>query len=387
MRIGINATSLTERPSGAGQRFIGIYGALFQSQPQNSYLIYEPRDCRVASWFVNQPNVIGVVTPLRGNDRWQRLLRGATYWNRRLRGDRLDLFETLHLPAVRAPDCPTILTVHDIRAGGAGEPLVARTLYHSLLRRSLRRVNAVVTVSDAMRAELAAVDPHVSITTIYNGVNRVPFEAAARKGAAIAQSLGLPNNFLLAVGHFEPRKNYRALVAAMTHLRTTGPDLHLQIVGRDGGTLEETRAQVEALGLGDRVTLRTEVDDAALHRLYRSARALVFPSLYEGFGIPLLEAMAAGLPMAVSDLAVFRELTEDQAAYFPPHDPAAIARVIGDLLGSPERQQAMIAYGFGRAGDFSFDGLARQLDALHQQVRLAKPLGETDPRGQAGDRS
>ena len=381
-RIGINATPLNHRASGARQRFEGLYGALFRLRPDQEFLIYEPSDCRISDWFADFPNVRGIRTPLPSGSRWKRWATGLSYWRGQLAGDRLDLFEALHLPLIRAPACPTILTVHDARPVLAGVPLLQRTLYRRVLRQALRDADAVVTVSDAMKRELAAIEPRAKLTTIYNGIDSSAFRSPAHRATSKDRA-----NFILAVGHFEPRKNYRALVAAMTHLRTTGPDLHLQIVGHDGGLLEETRAQVEALGLGDRVTLRTDVDDAALHHLYRSARALVFPSLYEGFGIPLLEAMAAGLPMAVSDLAVFRELTEDQAAYFPPHDPAAIARVIGDLLGSPERQQAMIAYGFGRVGDFSFDVVARQLDALHRQVRLAKPLGETDPRRQAGDRS
>ena len=372
MRIGINATSLTERPSGAKQRFYGIYGALFRSQPQNSYLIYEPRDSRVADWFVDLPNVSRVATPLSGDDRWQRLVRGATYWNRRLRSDRLDLFETLHLPAVLAPGCPTVMTVHDIRAGGAGEPLVARTLYRAMLRRSLRRVDAVVTVSNAMRAELAAVAPRLSITTIYNGVDPAPFEAAAGTGAAIARSLGLPSVFLLAVGHFEPRKNYGPLTEAMAVLKETHPGVALAIVGKDGGNLAETRGAVGRLGLGDTVHLLHDIDDGQLAGLYDAARIMVFPSTYEGFGIPLVEAMAAGCPTCVSNIPVFRELARGGAAYFPPLDPPAIARTIGALLDDPRRRREIAGQGRQRVADFGFDRLAADLDRLHRRLAGAR---------------
>lgn len=368
MRIGINATSLSERPSGARQRFLGPYRALFRSRPENSYLIYEPRDCRVAEWFGDLPNVTGVATPLGGDKRWQRLIRGATYWNRRLRSDRLDLFETLHLPAVIAPACPTVLTVHDIRAGGASEPLVARTLYRAMLRRSLRQADAVITVSDAMRAELAAVEPTASITTIYNGVDPARFEAATGSVSAIAADLGLPGDFLLAVGHFEPRKNYASLIEAMAMLGRTNPRVGLAIVGKDGGGLAETRALIERLGLSRHIHLLHSVDDRQLSGLYDAARLVVFPSTYEGFGIPLIEAMAAGCALCLSDIPVFRELTEDRGAYFPPLDPPAIAAAVAALLDSPDRRADLVAYGRRRVGDFAFDKLAAQLDTLHRAL-------------------
>ena len=223
MRVGINATSLSERPSGARQRFVGLYGALFRAWPEHQFIVYEPRDCQVARWFAGLTNVSGVPTPLASGKRLQRFVRGLGYWQRQLRQDRIDLFESLHLPAVIAPNCPTILTVHDIRAGGGDQPQLGRALYRAVLRRSLRRAAAVVTVSDVMRSELIAEAPSARVVTIHNGINSAPFRAARGGARAIADKLQLPIDFVLAVGHFEPRKNYASLIEAMALIAPTRP--------------------------------------------------------------------------------------------------------------------------------------------------------------------
>lgn len=366
VRIGINATSLSDRPSGARQRFVGLYGALFRARPDHEYWIYEPSDCRVAQWFAELPNVRGIATPLPSGDRWKRFRAGLSFW-RRLADDRLNLFESLHLPLISAPNCPTLLTVHDIRAGGDSEPWLRRTVYRRMLRQSLRSAQRVITVSHAMKAELALVEPRAAISTIYNGIDVDAFRCAS-DDAPVAKHYGLPSDFLLSVGHFEPRKNYGGLLAAFHQLVGRYPQLGLAIVGRDGGTLARTAALVRELGLQDKVRLLHDVGDDHLAALYRQSRMVVFPSTYEGFGIPLLEAMAAGRPLALSDLGVFRELTENRSVYFPPRDPTAMAAAIAGLIEAPSRQQEMIAYGRRRSHVFAFERLAEQLDALHMNL-------------------
>lgn len=363
MRVGINATSLNDRPSGARQRFVGLYGALFRSRPDNDYIIYEPRDCRVASWFADLPNVSGVATRLPSAGRWSRFMGGIGLWRRLLANDRLDCFEALHLPLIAAPDCPTILTIHDARPVLADVPRVRRAIYGRILRGALRRADAVITVSDAMREELLLLQPGASVTTIYNGIEEEAFSSPVDgRGAAS----GRP--FLLAVGHFEARKNYATLLRAFALIADRDQQLDLLLVGRDGGELLRTLSLVSEFGLTDRVRLLHDVEDGALVAYYRTASLLVFPSTYEGFGIPILEAMAAGTPMALSALPVFHELTQGRAAFFDPEDAEEMARVILALLRSPSRLDLQRTFGRERLADFAFPRLAERLDALHRDV-------------------
>lgn len=368
MRIGLNATCFNDRPSGARQRFVGIYGSLIRRCPDIEFIIYEPSDCAVADWFVGAPNVRAIRTPLPSTGRIVRSLRGWAYWRRQLARDNLDLFESFHLPLVSAP-CPTIVTINDARSAMAAVPFVERSISRHIHRRALRRAARVITVSEAMKRELLEIEPSAAITTVYNGINPAPF---ARPGVAAfaptRERLGLPGDFILAVGHFEKRKNYARLVEALAILRETRPGLALVIVGNDGGELAATTRAVERRGLQDAVTLRTNVTDDNLIQYYRASRLVVFPSCYEGFGIPLLEAMAARRPLVLSDLAVFVELTEGQGSYFPASDSAAMGAMIATVLDSPDRQADLVAYGDRRVGAFGFDLLAAKLESIYRQL-------------------
>src|SRR5579872_4047421 len=129
LRIGLNATCFSDRPSGARQRFVGLYGEVIRRRPHDEFIIYEPADCRVASWFGDAANVVARVTPLPSTARARRPLAGISYWRNELRATSLDLFEMFNLPLVKAPDCPTLLTIHDLRRLKSDQPVYARALY------------------------------------------------------------------------------------------------------------------------------------------------------------------------------------------------------------------------------------------------------------------
>lgn len=358
-RIGLNATCFNHRPSGATQRFIGLYGQVIAANPDVEFVVYEPSDARVAQCFANASNVEVRVTPVPSKGRLQKVIQSIGYWQRTLRLDRLDLFEQFNLPLVKAPDCPTLLTVHDIRDAHAGHPLL-RLAYQQIWHRALAGADHVITVSDTMREEILHFHPDVPITTVYNGVDVGLFEQA------ILGEAGRP--YLLAVGHIEPRKNYEILIEALALLRQRGRPLSLVIVGKDGGSLAAITAKVTEHGLGDLVTIRHDIDDAALATLYRGAIMLVFPSLYEGFGIPLIETMAAGRPLVVSDIPVFRELSQNRVPLFDPHDPTALAEAIQLVCDDPALAAAIVGYGHQRVRDFAFGTLARQMSVLYDRL-------------------
>jgi glycosyltransferase involved in cell wall biosynthesis len=365
MRVGLNATCFNERPSGAKQRFTGIYRALIERCRDTEFVIYEPRDCRVGDWFAGAPNVSVRRTPLPSSGRFRRAFGSLAYWRWALSRDRLDLFETFHLPLVRAPNCPTILTVHDARPVRREVPLVKRMLYGQVLRQALRRADHVITVSETMKQEIARLEPSATVTTIYNGIDPEPFRGNPE---ALHASHRLPPEFILAVGHLEARKNYVRLIEAVGELRRAGKAISLVIVGNDGGERAEIRRETVRLGLTDHVRILEGVSDLELQALYALCTLVAFPSFYEGFGIPVLEAMAARRPLVLSDTPVFRELTESQGAYFPPEDSGAIAAALARVLDSPLRQQELVAYGVERIRAFEFAKLAGEVEQLYRTM-------------------
>ena len=370
MRVGLNATCFSDRPSGARQRFVGIYGALIRRCPDIQFLIYEPADYAVSAWFAAAPNVRAIRMPVASAGRLGRAWRQWRHWPSRLAADELDLFEQYNLPLVRSP-CPTILTIHDVRSTRADSGQPGRAIARMIHRQALVRADAVITVSDTMKRELLALEPSARVTTIYNGIDPTRFAAPCDPAATLARH-GLAHGYLLAVGHLEARKNYTTLIDAMSAMRLARPDLSLLIVGEDGGERAALARQISAVGLAGAVTLLSGISDDELANLYRAAALVVFPSRYEGFGIPLLEAMATRRPVATSDIPVFVELSEGQGVTFPPDDPAAIAATLLALLANPARQQQLIAYGERRLADFDFNRLATEVEQLYRSLVVAR---------------
>jgi glycosyltransferase involved in cell wall biosynthesis len=172
--------------------------------------------------------------------------------------------------------------------------------------------------------------------------------AAAGEVARVRRRYDLQRPYLLAVGALEPRKNLGTLVAAHRRLReTTGWAGDLVLAGGDGWRLDP-RALAGARQVGF-------VPDADLPALYTGAELFACPSLYEGFGLPVVEAMACGAPVVCSDIPVFREVAGDAALRVPPTDAAAMAEGIGRVLGDPALRRDLAGWGLERARRFDWD--------------------------------
>ena len=374
MKIGLNATCLNDRPSGAKQRFVGIYGELIKRLPGSEFVIYEPSDCRVGDWFDWAPNVTIKRTPLPSDGRIQRLFNGLHYWGNALSQEEFDIFEAANLPLVRAPTGKTLLTIHDIRGMRPEFPMLERVAYKVFFERSLRAANHVVTVSEAMKSEILGFFPGVSISVICNGLDTQKFDDVADTDLiSVRQKYALPENFLLAVGHFEKRKNYFRLVAAIARLREQGRSCSLVVVGNNSGERQAIKELVESVNLSGYVRFLSGLSDLEVRCVYKLCSLFVFPSSYEGFGIPILEAMAAGCPMVLSDIPVFREITQNKGVYFHHGDAQAIASAIETVMLSSHERERLVKYGNQRVQDFSFRGLAMQMEALYRSLTV-KPL-------------
>jgi glycosyltransferase involved in cell wall biosynthesis len=369
VKVGLNATCLNDRPSGAKQRFIGIYGELIKRLPECEFVIFEPEDCRVGAWFDGASNVTVRRTPLPSAGRFQRFFHGLSYWPGVLAQEKLDLFECFNQPLVKAPTGKTILTIHDIRRVHDGWASLEKVLYRASLARDLKLADHVITVSESMKQEINGLFPASQITFIYNGFAAQLFDAGTEKDLYDFRTKNdLPLEFLLAVGHLEPRKNYATLIEAMAILRNQGKPSNLLIIGNDSGERKKLELQINRAGLAGQVKFLSGLSDLEVRCAYKLSSLFIFPSVYEGFGIPILEAMAAGVPMVLSDIAVFKEITQKKGVYFPPESADLMAKAINRVLTIDSVSRQLIEHGKERVNAFQFTALASQVHGLYLKL-------------------
>ena len=188
--------------------------------------------------------------------------------------------------------------------------------------------------------------------------------------ARTLERLHIPRPYVLAVGNLQPRKNLTRLLAAWRRLVRDGQSdgWKLVVVGGNHGMRDPVEASVESLGIAGSVHLTGYLPHADLPALYAGASAFVFPTLYEGFGLPLLEAMACGAPVACSRVASLPEVAGDAAAFFDPRDTGDIAATLGALLADEGLRAALRARGLRRAAQFSWRACARATVGAYEQA-------------------
>jgi glycosyltransferase involved in cell wall biosynthesis len=323
----------------------------------------------VGAWFLGAPNVSARQTPLPSIGPVRRFIGGVRYWDSALQNEAIDLFEGFNLPLVQAPNSRRVLTIHDIRRTYPEYGILERTAFKTALRRSFRVADHVITVSQAMKEEILGLYPNAPISVIYNGLDASEFDRVSVSDQnEFRLKYSLPEGFLLAVGHFEKRKNYVRLIDAVARLRDQGRSCCLVIIGNDSGERKAVEQRVASAKLTGQVTLLSGLSDLEVRCAYKLCSLFVFPSTYEGFGIPILEAMAARRPMVLSDMPVFREITQDRGFYFVQHDAEAMAAAIEKVLASESERARLIEYGNVRIQDFSFPSLAAQVERLYQKL-------------------
>ena len=369
MKIGLNATCFNDRPSGAKQRFNGIYGELVKKLPDAEFVIYEPLDCPVASWFGGAPNVCARKTPISSEGRFQKMISGFSYWKTALEREDFDIFEGFNMPFVKSRSGRNLLTIHDLRGVNLEFSPLSRAVFKLVLGRSIGSADNVITVSETMKEEILKIYPQCPISVIHNGIDTHSFDDITEFDIlSVRKKFSLPREFVLAVGHCEARKNYLRLIDAMAMLRDLGKSCPLLIIGNDSGERNLIESRIESLNLSKSVQILTALNDFEVKCVYKLCSIFVFPSSYEGFGIPILEAMAAGCPMVLSDLPVFREITENSGVYFPHYDVEAMALAIEKTLTSTIDRKKQIIYGLGRVQAFNFKSQANQLASLYRML-------------------
>ncbi len=275
----------------------------------------------------------------------------------------------------------TLLTVHDlsfVRDPDSASPALRRYL-NDVVPRSVSRAHHILADSTATKEDLIKLynTSQEKITVLYSGVDS-RFSPDKQRGEEerIRRRYKLGHQpFILSLGALHPRKNYSRLITAFAKIadvsrRLDGrPIIHnLVIVGKKGWLFDNIKADAARLGVRTRVIFPGYADDEDLPALYRAADLFVFPSLYEGFGLPPLEAMACGTPVVTSNVSSLPEVVGDSALTVDPTDVYALANAMSRALQDTELCKQMAESGLARAADFTWLRAARQLREVYQQV-------------------
>ncbi len=282
--------------------------------------------------------------------------------------------DLLHGPAYVLPflcPCPAVLTVHDLSF--LTVPTAFRRsnrLYLSLsTRRAVRQAQRIIAVSAHTKRDLVRLlgVPPEKITVVHHGLEHEVFRPLpAETVAAFKRQRGLPEEYILFVGTLEPRKNIPTLIRAFARLKREGNWPHkLVIAGGRGWLFEEIFALVERLGLRAEVLFPGYIPFAEQPLWYNGAAAFVYPSLYEGFGLPVLEAMACGTPVIAANASALPEVVGEGGLLVPPCDERALAWALAEVLADADRRAELARRGRERAQQFTWPAAARATLAVY----------------------
>jgi glycosyltransferase involved in cell wall biosynthesis len=369
MRIGFDASALGARTTGASEYQRQLLAALPGVAPTLELTVYTARGGVGSA----PAGMTAREMPWDAGARMRRILYGGLAWRRQWKRDRLDL---LHVPVYYLPPgapAKSIVTIYDARFLRMPEtyPRLRYAFLRSAVPWSLRRASQVVTISEFTKGELVTllgIDPdHITVTLLAARDEFVPVSDPANL-VSVRRKYRLPEHFLLSASALEPRKNLARTVDAFALARRRGLTHELVLAGAKYFGTNDIGSAIARHGLERVVHLPGYVEDLDMPALYSAADAFIYPSLYEGFGIPLLESMACGTPVIASDAASIPEVVGTAARLVDPRDVESMAEGIVEVLTDTCRAAALCAAGFERVKLFSWERTARETAALYRRV-------------------
>lgn len=282
--------------------------------------------------------------------------------------------DLLHMPAnviPLRPPCQTVVTILDAIIFRSPQifPVWQRTYAHLLIPLSARRAARILTISAQSKNDIVRftkVDPQKVVVTYLAAAPQ--FRRLSHDQVAEVLARYRLDEYILTTGTLEPRKNLLRLLQAFAQLRAAGYTGRLIHAGPRGWQYEDLVAEVARLNLQDAVTFLGRVPLHDLVGLYNGARFFVYPSLYEGFGLPVLEAMACGCPVITSHVSSLPEVAGDAALLIDPTDVAGLASAMQQMWLDKARAHACVQRGFQQAKKFTWDRCAQETIAVYDQV-------------------
>ncbi len=367
MRVGLDGLPLTSLKTGVGHYTFELARSLARAEPSSSFEIiypstYPPIDLIENGTGSTLPDNIGLERVRVG-------LVGRHWWSaglpRYVRYRKVELFHGTNYDVPLWRPCATVLTIHDLSQLLHPATHDKRSGWRARRRLPLmaRAADAIITPTESVRREVCE-----NLRTRAEKVFAIPEAARAcfrplafAETAGVRRRLRIGEDFLLAVGTLEPRKNLSVLVSAFEQItrERSRPNTQLVIAGAPGWLSGPLFSAIEKSPVRERILLTNYLRDEDLRALYASCRAFVYPSTYEGFGLPPLEAMACGAPVIASRIPALTETTGEAALLFDPQNADELAQKILELLADENARRKLSTAGQQRAAEFSWANTAR----------------------------
>jgi glycosyltransferase involved in cell wall biosynthesis len=371
MTIGYDAKRAFLNNTGLGNYSRWLIKTMAVHYPGNNYVLYTPKtkDNRHFFFLSKIPN--SQITTPQG-----RLL--SSWWRTKgivkdLKKDGIDLYHGLshELPlGIKQSGVKSVLTVHDVIFIRFPQyyGLINRTIYRAKLKYACNAATKIVAISQKTKddlVELLNVKPD-KIEVIYQNCDHTfTLNQSDTQKTLVKKKYKLPKKYLLTVGTIEERKNLLLLVKALPHTKISMP---LIVVGKTTPYLNQVKQFISANKLDDRVFFLHEVSFEELPALYQLATVFVYPSRYEGFGIPILEALYSGTPVIAAKGSCLEEAGGPDSLYINPDNEQELAKAINRVWSNPSLRQHMMMKGFDYAHNFDDDKLSAQLMNLYQNT-------------------
>lgn len=350
MRIGIDVNDLHRPTTGIGRYILALVDSLGKDKPKEELFLFYKDD----------------VGPIQESNvkMFQQVSRSETFWGqywlpRMARKTRADI---LHCPSVRAPlfcSTPVVITVHDVIFKKYPQYFrrFDRNYMNILYSMVLRKCGHIIAVSQCTKNDIIKYYkiPPKKITVVHNGIES-KFHPVNRETAVSAlkeAGFSVPERFILFVGTIEPRKNVLSLIKAFEKARKTGIEHELVIIGKKGWIYEDVFNYLDTSSYVKYIHFFGHIEDSLLPSVYSLASIFVYPSLYEGFGYPVIESMACGTPVIVNDTPALVEIADNAAIVVNANSDSLLADAMVQLLGNSAKMEQLKDLGLKRAAELS----------------------------------
>lgn len=366
MNIGYDGKRAANNLTGLGNYSRSLISQLADLYPENQYFVYTPRSKnspQIRTFFDLADITLRLPTSLL--PLWR-----ALGIKRQLQEDQIELFHGLSHEIPVGLKIPSVVTIHDLifllLPGQFSR--IDRLIYKLKIQYACKHANRIIAISERTKQDIIKlfnVDEE-KIEVVYQSCNEI-FKSPAndKQKRAVKQKYDLPDQYILNVGTIEARKNLVTLIRALSHIKE---DYKLVVIGKETPYMKQAAIEIKKLNLGQRIIFLKNVPFQDLPAIYQLSALFVYPSVYEGFGIPLIEAIHSGVPVIAASGSCLEEAGGENSLYVAPDDHLGFAETINRVLGDQALKENMISSGLLYVERFNSKLIAEQIMRLYKQI-------------------